>query len=299
MSDFGSYYFDIPMMLKKTIEIYDQDWVENVLFELEDICNCTKFIPKSFDETGRFGLIVYGEYRGEESVLKILPHSPKSRSEILFWKESKYSAMLPIFYSDVESYYYIMPKGISLPRVTGIEKKFNIVRPLFEEVFSQHNSKSSQVLDYKNKLENRYQIVKYNNSVGKWMSIAVDKYKKLENLCECELLHGDLRYSNIVMWHDKKHIIDPLGVNAPKIMECTRYIEDDIFVADNFADFQNRVLLLLKLFGDIGVDISYLLDAVFIDSVLRTTSSIILKENAKIISRGEANATWLLKLLGE
>lgn len=299
MFDFECHFLDIPEMLKKTLEISDRDWIENVLFELEGICNSTNFIPKSFDQNGRFGLIVYGEYKGEESVLKILPHNQKSKNEMIFWKETKYSAMLPILYSNYESYYYIMPKGEPLPSVTEIEKKFDIVRPVFEELFNQYNTKSKQVLDYKDELEERYQIVKNDSFAKKWVGTAVEKYKKLDSMFETELLHGDLRYSNIVMWHDKEHIIDPLGVNAPKIMECTRYIEDDIFTADNFADFRNRVLLLRNLFGDLGIDTTHMIDAIFIDSVLRTTSSILLGENEQIINRGKWNAVWLLELAEE
>lgn len=299
MFDFECHFLDIPEMLKKTLEISDRDWIENLLFELEGICNSTNFIPKSFDQNGRFGLIVYGEYKGEESVLKILPHNQKSKNEMIFWKETKYSAMLPILYSNYESYYYIMPKGEPLPSVTEIEKKFDIVRPVFEELFNQHNTKSKQVLDYKDELEERYQIVKNDSFAKKWIGTAVEKYKKLDSMFETELLHGDLRYSNIVMWHDKEHIIDPLGVNAPQIMECTRYIEDDIFTADNFADFRNRVLLLRNLFGDVGIDTTHMIDAIFIDSVLRTTSSILLGENEQIINRGKLNAIWLLELAEE
>ena len=296
MVDFERYFLDLPVVLQKTFEISDRDWIENILSELEDICNSTNFVPQLFDQNGRFGLIVYGEYKGEESVLKILPHNRKSKNEMIFWKENKYSAMLPIRYYNSESYYYIMPKGRGLPSVTGIEKKFDIVRPVFEEVFNQYNAKSKQVLDYKDKLEERYQIVKSNSFAKKMLGIAIEKYKKLDSMFETELLHGDLRYSNIVMWHNKKHIIDPLGVNAPKIMECTRYIEDDIFTAESFADFRNRVLILLNLFGNVGINVTHMIDAIFIDSVLRTTSSILLGENKQIINRGKWNAVWLLEL---
>lgn len=299
MNDFENYILDIPMALKNSMKLSDSEWIDNLSFELKRICQITKFVPKAVDANCRFGLVVYGEFLGDESVLKILPHNQKSKNEMMFWEKTTYINMLPLLYSSIEDLFYIMPKGNALPIVMGIEEKFNIVKPLFEEVFCQRTLKSNQILYYTNKLRNRYQVLKDDVFAKKWIELAIEKYERLVSECEVELIHGDLRYSNIVFFHHKEHIIDPLGVNAPKVMEFARYIEDEIFLSDNYVDFRNRVILLLKLFGNIGIDKKNLLEAVFIDSILRTTSSILLKDNIEIINRGQMNATWLLMLLKE
>lgn len=268
-------------------------WIVDLPIIIERICSTTGFNICAVEDKSRFGLVLYGKYRNNDAVLKILPKDAKSYNEMKFLTLSKCPYINKPIISDIDCGYYISPKGNS-----NCDINDDAVWELFQKIYACADVRCEEIWVYCDKIEEQLRSVKAQNIDTLREMLLFSKQLYSEYFCHDSMymLHGDLRLDNLIHIDEEIRIIDPLGINAPLEFSFLRYIEDKIFKL-NRDEFERVLKKQLANACLIGMDERKVSIALLIDSTVRTVSSALRKEADSIIFRGIDNYIWIKEIL--
>lgn len=282
---------------------YD-NWLTEIPSILENISclekiNFIRILPNC-----RAGLVILGLQGDEDRVVKIMPaNMPKFKNEVSAYKYLHYSFMMKPLKINENLGYYIMPRLYPLPSTVkdSQTEKLVYMRKIWTALIAEywHNT-DGNLYPYSMKMQANFsqtkKIMEW-KEIFKWIERAQVLYKAVfMNSTENYSLHGDLHIQNIMLNSEGKvNAIDPLGFYASIEFEFVRFIENEIF--DHTWDFEREVNRWIDEISLYGIERRRLLCSLFVDSVLRTTSSILQCDSKEIIKKGIYNAEEIWKLL--
>jgi hypothetical protein len=294
-----------PKFLKYFESFCDEDELSDFKNTIAEILNENDLDYDSLDSESRFGLIVYCKNNTENFVLKCFPKvNKKIAGEFEFIKSGNFSQMIPVLKVDYGSKYYIMSKGeqtyeFSLKR--KVEVICEILKKSFEDVRSSKQEVCAQT--YKEKIMSiKKRMLPYSIKYELLFDLLVESERLYINVFDNSpnyYIHGDLHFKNVVMFEGEYKVIDPIGIIAPMVFECTKFIENEIFLCYSYEDFLLNYLQIIKGLTEISIDLSNLHIALLIDSILRTCSSCLYGDSLEIVNQGILNAKFILRYISE
>ena len=279
---------------------YNESWFENLGQLISDIIISTGFKICIIEDNSRFGLIIYGKLGNEDAVLKLLLPNEKSYREICFFENNSYSFMNTILLVNKSKFFYISKSLNKFLNTDVFDNRLSIMLNIFEKVYSERNILNSSIFsNYFDDLMKSFNNQKI-QSHCRLKQLFIYAYKIYDEVFINEhnfLLHGDLRLDNILKDNDEIIAIDPIGIYAPIEFEFTRFIEDEIFNCENIYDFENKLCSILFALVQLKYDYSKLLSATFIDSVYRTSLTVLMNDSTDNVNKGIKNGEWLIEII--
>lgn len=285
-------------------EQIDNQWLNSLPSIISYVCKKENFTIEYFLQNSRFGCIAAGTQNGCLRIIKFVDTKiEKYLSEIEVINILKYPFLNHVYSSSKELGYYISDYCES--SVSPNNNLLETVMPLFKQVLktcAKYEKEQTSIKSYKQKLITKKQDINnnYNNAeINLYLDDAITMYNRMFEKEELFILHGDLHEKNIMKKNNKLVCIDPIGVIAPIEFEYTRFIENQIFLLGNTSDFEKKAKELIKSITNIGIHNKKLRVALYIDCILRTSSSVQRKEGTETISLGLINIKKLRRIIEE
>lgn len=261
-------------------------WIDSICENYSRLSKKWKITNFTVNQSANYGIVIFCESElYSKAVLKLIPpfiNRYENERDCYKTLSDKFMCKM-LDYDDEAS--AILLSCANPAKYAKFEDNISLTK-FFSNVFENMKKCSADNLyinDLQSKLDNINDMPYGKSEIRPRLEKSLSLYHKYFDNQPLYLLHGDLHEYNIIKNDENYIAIDPIGINAPKEFEATRFIRNDIFGNTSF-DMQSRYNMLKSYFGK-WVNEELLTAALYIDLTATTYNAAFEYEDDKILNR--------------